>query len=393
MLQFLQELREINICQGLRISVVDNFQGEENDIILLSLVRSNPSGSIGFLKVDNRVCVALSRARQGLFIVGNIQQMTARSPLWRTIQETLENSGSIGPHMRLTCHRHPHWQRDVTCDTDFKRLNPERGCNEICGMKLSNCNHGCPERCHSYEIDHKNRICYMPCERRCINDHQCLRKCGEECPPCTALTDKLLTCGHHIKVQCSKLEIENNRCHKLVEKEMPLCLHPARMKCYQNPLDLVCPGRCEGILPCSHRCNKNCHIDDDDNHTLDEYHCRAKVNKVLPLCGHMQSTRCYIDPSSIICTAQCQVTLECGHQRTEICHMKRNVNQLKAVPCIEPCTKINKHCTKGHPCKLKCFEKCRECTKDPKVVKIISECGHPAKVRHIVKGGPSYVLI
>ena len=48
---------------GVRVCVVDNFQGEENDIILLSLVRSN--SKIGFLEEPNRICVALSRARQG----------------------------------------------------------------------------------------------------------------------------------------------------------------------------------------------------------------------------------------------------------------------------------------------------------------------------------------
>jgi superfamily I DNA and/or RNA helicase len=47
----------------LRVSSVDNFQGEENDIILLSLVRSNANNDIGFLKLNNRICVALSRAR------------------------------------------------------------------------------------------------------------------------------------------------------------------------------------------------------------------------------------------------------------------------------------------------------------------------------------------
>jgi superfamily I DNA and/or RNA helicase len=45
------------------VTAVDNYQGEENDIILLSLVRSNEDGAIGFLKTDNRVCVAISRAR------------------------------------------------------------------------------------------------------------------------------------------------------------------------------------------------------------------------------------------------------------------------------------------------------------------------------------------
>ena len=48
---------------GVRVTAVDNFQGEESDIILLSLVRSNEDANIGFLKIENRVCVALSRAK------------------------------------------------------------------------------------------------------------------------------------------------------------------------------------------------------------------------------------------------------------------------------------------------------------------------------------------
>ena len=50
---------------NLTVSVVDNYQGEENDIVILSLVRSNENGKIGFLKKANRICVALSRAKHG----------------------------------------------------------------------------------------------------------------------------------------------------------------------------------------------------------------------------------------------------------------------------------------------------------------------------------------
>jgi superfamily I DNA and/or RNA helicase len=50
-------------CKGVKVTCVDNFQGEENDIILLSLVRSNKESKIGFLNVENRVCVAVSRAK------------------------------------------------------------------------------------------------------------------------------------------------------------------------------------------------------------------------------------------------------------------------------------------------------------------------------------------
>ena len=59
--------------RSVRVTTVDNYQGEENDIIILSLVRNNHQDQIGFLKASNRVCVALSRAKQGLYIFGNAE--------------------------------------------------------------------------------------------------------------------------------------------------------------------------------------------------------------------------------------------------------------------------------------------------------------------------------
>ena len=64
-LLLLQEKMPKRTFGGIRVCAVDNFQGEENDIILLSLVRSNSERRIGFLGESNRICVALSRARQG----------------------------------------------------------------------------------------------------------------------------------------------------------------------------------------------------------------------------------------------------------------------------------------------------------------------------------------
>ncbi|OLS23458.1 MAG: ATP-dependent RecD-like DNA helicase [Candidatus Heimdallarchaeota archaeon LC_2] len=54
-----------------RVSIVDRFQGQEQDIVILSLTRSNKNGIIGFLKNMQRVNVSLSRAKQNLLIVGN----------------------------------------------------------------------------------------------------------------------------------------------------------------------------------------------------------------------------------------------------------------------------------------------------------------------------------
>ncbi|KAK5115668.1 hypothetical protein LTR62_000757 [Meristemomyces frigidus] len=71
--RLLRLLRESDNFQDSKpmVATVDSYQGEENKIVLLSLVRSNEKGQVGFLDVDNRVCVALSRAQCGFYIFGN----------------------------------------------------------------------------------------------------------------------------------------------------------------------------------------------------------------------------------------------------------------------------------------------------------------------------------
>lgn len=67
------------LLKEVRIAVLDNYQGEECKIILLSLVRNNTDNSIGFLKIENRVCVALSRAKEGMYIMGNMDLLYENS--------------------------------------------------------------------------------------------------------------------------------------------------------------------------------------------------------------------------------------------------------------------------------------------------------------------------
>lgn len=62
--------REI-LPAGMRISTVDSFQGQEKEIIIVSLVRSNDDGDIGFLKDYRRMNVAITRAQQQLFVIGD----------------------------------------------------------------------------------------------------------------------------------------------------------------------------------------------------------------------------------------------------------------------------------------------------------------------------------
>ena len=110
--QFLNKRRQsaghFQQLAGVRMTVVDNFQGEENDIIILSLVRNNKRNSVGFLRIENRVCVALSRARNGLFILGNIRMLASASPLWAQIEQVLVEYGEIGEEFPLRCDEHHH---------------------------------------------------------------------------------------------------------------------------------------------------------------------------------------------------------------------------------------------------------------------------------------------
>ena len=82
-----QQFKRMQLIEhGALVTTVDNYQGEENDIVLLSLVRSNNHGSIGFCGVSNRVCVAPSRARHAMYIVGNLRMLAKKNQLWRGIQ-------------------------------------------------------------------------------------------------------------------------------------------------------------------------------------------------------------------------------------------------------------------------------------------------------------------
>jgi ATP-dependent RNA/DNA helicase IGHMBP2 len=76
-----------------KANTIDSFQGQEADIIILSLVRSNPSGECGFLKDERRLNVALTRAKQKLIVVGD-SATVANLPVYTALIQHAENSQS-----------------------------------------------------------------------------------------------------------------------------------------------------------------------------------------------------------------------------------------------------------------------------------------------------------
>ena len=72
------------------VNTVDGFQGQERDVIVLSLVRSNDEGQIGFLRDLRRMNVAITRARMKVIILGDRQTMT-RHPFYRQLWQYIDN--------------------------------------------------------------------------------------------------------------------------------------------------------------------------------------------------------------------------------------------------------------------------------------------------------------
>ncbi|KOB70545.1 Uncharacterized protein OBRU01_14931 [Operophtera brumata] len=149
-----EESNKYTHLNGVKITVVDNYQGEESKIILLSLVRNNEENKIGFLGTANRICVALSRAKHGFYIFGNIDTLKANSELWRNIATTLETNTSLGTNLTMQKLE------------DFKKV-PEGGCLLPCDVKLPKCGHKCLLLCHGYDREHLTVAtkCTLKCER------------------------------------------------------------------------------------------------------------------------------------------------------------------------------------------------------------------------------------
>ena len=344
--------------EGVRVINVDNFQGEENDIIILSLVRSNNSDKVGFLKEENRVCVALSRAKMGFYCFGNFKMLRKVVPIWEVIMSHVSKEGCLGEAFPLYCHNHPEKKYNIQEPEEIAQYFPEGGCTELCSYRLD-CGHRCRRRCHIIDSDHKEYKCNQSCPKLCRNGkHPCKTLCYEKCPPCK----------------------------ERVRKTFPLCEHKQLMFCFERPEDQQCLSPCpklcvNNLHPCRARCYEKCPP------------CKKRVSKTIPLCGHEQLMFCYQPPDDQQCLSPCpklcannlhqcplkcsercepcsikvvQTIPTCGHKQKMKCH-----NDPQSIKCIHRCTKV---CSNNHPCQKRCWEDCGLC--EVIVGKIMPHCKH-----------------
>ena len=312
-----------------RVTTVDNFQGEENDIILLSLVRSNKDEEVGFIKIVNRACVALSRARKGFYCIGNFGLLLKHSDIWKKIVTDLKASSSIGNVLPVVCQIHND-EISVKTAEDFNTKVPKGGCQRPCAVRLK-CGHACTLECHPCDRDHVEFRCQKPCRnKRARCDHTCPKRCWEVC--------------------------EQN-CEIKVEKQLPICGHTMLVRCDTNPERIKCQKRCEKDLPCGHRCQRKCRESCTKK-------CHEIVKKTDWLCGHLASIACSATPND--CSHPCEATLECGHTCSGTCGECRMGRIHKR--CKEHCGRV---LICSHSCMSYCKESCPPCS-----AKCENLCGH-----------------
>ncbi|XP_069099575.1 NFX1-type zinc finger-containing protein 1 isoform X1 [Pleurodeles waltl] len=342
----LRKLMPAKTFAGVKVHVVDKYQGEENDIILLSLVRSNKEGKAGFLQISNRICVALSRAKKGLYCIGNMG-MLGKIPLWSRIIHKLREQCQVGKALLLYCQNHPSTRTLVSKAADFRNV-PEGGCSRPCEFRLP-CGHVCTRACHPYDLEHKEFHCMKPCQKiLCDIGHRCPQVCFEPCGDCVVEVQKIIRkCGHRQQVPCS----------------MPV-------------EDFCCQEPCKKLLRCGHACDKVCGEECEEQ-------CPQKVTVTLK-CGHTQQVKCWTKQDidygmPVKCNIQCHATLDCGHPCCGSCHTcyegrfhehcKHTCNRLLICSheCLEPCTECppcqrmcENRCVHSQ-CKKKCGESCAHC--------------------------------
>lgn len=309
---------------GVRTAVVDDFQGEENEIILLSLVRSNHKRRIGFVGIENRVCVALSRAKIGLYIVGNLEMLRDKlTTIWPKVIKQLSSMECIGETLPLHCPIHPDQKVNAKKAEDFLKC-PEGGCKKKCDARLR-CGHVCRRLCHPYDIQHLK--------------YKCPQKCSKQ-----------LACGHVCKRKCYECSESCKPCKEKVTKVVPSCGHTQECACSDDPLLVKCSKLCEKMLQCRHHCQRKCSVPCTTQ-------CIVQVNKHLS-CGHTVQAACYLREELVKCPIACGSQLDCEHTCTGTCDSCKK-GRLHS-PCASQC---GRQLMCGHICDFPCTPSCPPCSK------------------------------
>ncbi|KAG0357837.1 hypothetical protein BGZ54_000164, partial [Gamsiella multidivaricata] len=242
-------VKKVGLQNHLTLRTIDNYQGEEAKIVIITLVRSNSKengtstagGSIGFLKSPNRTNVLLSRAQHGMFLIGNAGLMEgARSGMWQNVLQELRQFDRVRSGFPIVCKNHPEITNIVDEPEAFKIVAPNAGCTAACG------------RGHPDDKDHVLVKCFEPCPQLQPGcDHVCPKVCGEKCGNCMEFVSPiLLACGHIFdRPRCWQAKNPSKiLCKVQMARKLSTCEHEHILSCHMDPSAVVCDKPCNEVL-------------------------------------------------------------------------------------------------------------------------------------------------
>ena len=306
----------------IQVQTIDMYQGDENKYVLISLVRSNKEGKIGFLKERNRRCVTQSRAKCGMYFVGNVD-MFYSTECWTKLIGSMKQQNCLGQAIPLQCTKHKmsKYLANGAESIDKVISNPKLLCKLTCQDLYACGKHHCKNSCFPRHVH-------------------------TACPE--LVWDKFQSCFHPVHRKCTQ-NISELRCKELVRATFPRCGHQTEKKCHEKIELLVCQYPCKEKNSCGkHRCEKHC----GESHGHDS--CPTMVEYIFPDCNHPSTDK---KKCAEAVTWKCNKTMyfvgSCGHRIQKKCHQKD-----ENVKCpVKPCVKLRK-C--GHLCPNTCGEHCEK---------------------------------
>ncbi|KAG0003706.1 hypothetical protein BGZ65_001414 [Modicella reniformis] len=279
-------MEKISLQSQLNLQTIDNYQGEEAKIVIISLVRSDVHddgtassfASIGFLKSTNRTNVLLSRAKHGMYLIGNVNLMErAKHGIWPQVVSELRESDRVGEGFPIVCKNHPEVVNVVNTPEMFQKVSPNGGCDRPCGhkvvKKLPKCDHVYVTECHKATAS------------------------NEPCGDCMEIVEPIvLPCDHvYDRPRCHQAKDPSViQCKVKVTLQLPTCEHVYVTECNKSAT----------LIPCSALTKDaaRCHVD-----------CPATVNHAASGAKRSSAAIIGVLPYALDVDSDPLLVLSCGH--------------------------------------------------------------------------------
>ncbi|CAK75787.1 unnamed protein product (macronuclear) [Paramecium tetraurelia] len=389
-----EKFRNENQTQ-VRVESVDDYLGQENDIVIISLVILNNHKKLFKRKYQNRIKTAFSRAKLGLYVFGYFDYYSRQSTLYDSFFSKfitqLYDEDYLTHFIPLKCHIHG-TVKQIQQSSYFLNINGGCFCN----------NHTCKKQ---YLPGTQNQNdCQEMCEKILKCRHKCQQRCQAQCICTFTYYEILPECNHTVLIQCGQ-DLADVICQEDVEIYFhSSCKHTNKFKCYEiNSAYQECQHNCDKVLPCGHTCKKKCRERC--------YPCEQKCIKSMT-CGHRDQCKnlCYQKCSP--CAYNITIQLHCGmHSIQKKCFEIKNhiINDLKMPPtflnsrigmelvfrisenlakglikdvknfqqiqdfqCKYPCSRPRK-CGHQFQCNNYCYQECTPCEYE---ILLTLKCGH-----------------